>query len=212
MSTTSKYEIRPLSTNDFDQVLSLLNNSFFRDEPLVKCLQATETMEFAKNVINHCMKEQCSFVAWDIETKQIVGACLNEVCHKSVRDEQVNEPEEKLRFILQIFAHMHNNVNVFERINADKLLHIFVLSVDRIARGHALASKMIGKSVEYARDDLKLKGAYAEASNVYSLNCFKQEQFEVIYEVKYAEYSPERLGSLPGPLYDRGYFVARSIE
>ena len=70
---------------------------------------------------------------------------------------------------------------------------------------------MIEKSVEYARE-LKLKGAYAEASNVYSLNCFKQQQFDIIYEIKYAEYSPERLGSLPGPLYDRGYFVARLIE
>ena len=137
MSTRSKYEIRPMDANDYDQVLTLLSNSFFRDEPLVKCLQATETLQFAKNVIDHCMKEQCSFVACDSETNQIVGACLNEICHKSVRDEEVKEPEEKLRFILQIFAHMHNNV--FERFNSDKLFHIFVLSVDKTARGHALA-------------------------------------------------------------------------
>lgn len=211
MSTPSKYEIRPLCAEDYDQVVFLLNNSFFRDEPLAKCLQVTETLQFAKNTVEVCIKQQCSFVAWDTETNQIIGACLNEVCHRSVREQEVNEPNEQVRFILQLFTYMHNKLDVFDRLKSDTLFHVFILSVDKVARGHGLASRLIGKSIERARD-LQLKGAYAEASNVYSLNCFKQQQFEVIDEVKYTEYNPERLDDLKGPMYDRCYFVARSIQ
>lgn len=211
MSTSSQYEIRALRAEDYDQVLSLLMNSFFRDEPLVKCLQATENLQFAKNIIESCIKDQCSFVVYDTETNQIVGTCLNEVCHRSVREQEVNEPDEKLRLILQITAHMHQKLNVFDRLNSDTLLHIFLLSVDNSARGHGLASRLIEKSIERGRE-LQLKGAYADASNVYSLNCFKQQQFEILDELNYAQHNPERFGSLTGPMYDRCYLVARFIS
>ncbi|CAF4290511.1 unnamed protein product, partial [Adineta steineri] len=82
MSSSLTFNIRLLHENDYDQVLSLLLNSFFKDEPITQCLQITETLEFAKNIINGCLQDQCSFVALNTETNQTVGICLNEIKHK----------------------------------------------------------------------------------------------------------------------------------
>ncbi|CAF4650010.1 unnamed protein product, partial [Rotaria sp. Silwood2] len=59
---------------------------------------------------------------------------------------------------------------------------------------------------------LKLGGAYAEESNVYSLNCFKQQQFENFNELIYLDYNPERLANLNDKMYDRCYLVARKFK
>jgi ribosomal protein S18 acetylase RimI-like enzyme len=209
MPSSSKFEIRLMDKNDYNQVLSLLTNSFFQDEPIVRYLQVTETLECAKNIIKDALHDQCSFVAYDITTNEIVGICINEIIHKNAKLEII-ESNEKLRFIYQIFADIHKKLNIFDRLNTDTLLHVYIISVDKIARGHGLASHLISKSIEYAKE-LKIHGAYAEATNVYSLNCFKQQQFEIFDELVYADYNAERLANLNDPMYDRCYLVARKF-
>jgi ribosomal protein S18 acetylase RimI-like enzyme len=115
-----------------------------------------------------------------------------------------------MRFVLQLIEDMHTKLNIFDQLNANILLHIFIISVDKIARGHGLASRLISKSIEYAKE-LKIDGAYAEATNVYSLNCFKQQQFDIFDELKYLDYNPERLANLNDRMYDRCYLVGRKL-
>ncbi|CAF3838907.1 unnamed protein product [Rotaria sp. Silwood1] len=209
MPLSSKFDISLMHENDYDQVLSLLTNSFFHDEPIAQCLQVTETLEFSKNVIHNCLHDKCSCVAYDTETNQIVAICLNEIIYKNNKEE-INESDEKIRFILELFMNMQKNLNIFDQLNVDTLLHIFILNVDKTVRGHGLGSRLISKSIEYGKE-LKLGGAYAEASNVYSLNCFKQQQFEIFNELIYLDYNPERLANLNDKMYDRSYLVARKF-
>jgi len=207
MSLSSKYEIRLMNKNDYNQVLSLLKNSFFQDEPIARCLQVTQTLEFANHVINDCLNEQCSFIVYDTETNEIVGLCLNEIINKNTKHE-VNESNEDFRFILQLFSDIHKKFNVFNQLNANNLLHIFIINVDKIARGHNLARHLISKSIDYAKEYLKIDGAYAEATSIYSLKCFKKEQFQVFDELKYVDYNPQRLANLNDKMFDRCYLVA----
>jgi ribosomal protein S18 acetylase RimI-like enzyme len=146
-------------------------------------------------------------VAYDTSTNQIVGFCLNEISGKNSTHE-INDPDEKIRFVLQLVEDMHTKFNIFDALNANTLLHIFLLSVDKIARGHGLGSRLILKSLQCAKE-LKLDGACAEVTNIYSLNCFKQQQFEIFDELNYLEYNRERLANLSDPMYDRCYFVGR---
>jgi predicted GNAT family acetyltransferase len=162
--------------DDRNQVLSLLTNSFFPDEPVARCLHITDTLEFAQSVIHDFLKERCSFIAYDTTTNQIVGCYLNEIVHRNVQHE-TSELDEKIRFMFQIFDDLKNKLNIFDRLNTDTLIHICVLSVDRTVRGHGLAPCLISKSIEYVKE-LKLQGAFAVATNVYSLN---------------SDYNPERL-------------------
>jgi ribosomal protein S18 acetylase RimI-like enzyme len=209
MPGPSKFEIRPMREDDYNQVLSLLTNSFFHDEPIARCLQVTDPLEFSKNTFHGCLQDQCSFVAYDTETNQIVALCLNEIIEKNSKRE-INESDEKMRFVLQLIEDMHTKLNIFDQLNANILLHMFIISVDKIARGHGLASRLISKSIEYAKE-LNIDGTYAEATNIYSLNCFKQQQFDILDELKYLDYNPERLANLNDHMYDRCYLVGRKL-
>jgi GNAT superfamily N-acetyltransferase len=115
-----------------------------------------------------------------------------------------------MRFVLQLIEDMHTKLNIFDQLNANILLHMFIISVDKIARGHGLASRLISKSIEYAKE-LNIDGTYAEATNIYSLNCFKQQQFDILDELKYLDYNPECLANLNDHMYDRCYLVGRKL-
>jgi GNAT superfamily N-acetyltransferase len=209
MSLLPKFDIRLMQKDDYDQVLSLFMNSFFQDEPITQCLQLTETLQLAKDIINDCSQDQCSFLAFHTETKQIVAVCLNEIVDKNHKNERI-QADEKNRFLFQIFADVHKNVNIFDELNADRLLHVFIISVDKSARGHGLASRLISKSIEHAKQ-IQLGGAFAEATGLISLKCFKQQEFQVFDELIYVNYNPERLANLNNENYDRCYLVGRKF-
>ena len=210
MSSPSEYDIRPLHEDDDDRVLSLMTNSFFRDEPITRDMQVTNTFDFSNDLINGCLKDQCSFVAYDKKTNEIAGICLNERERRGAVPTVPNY-DEKINFVLELLEHAHGKTSIFDRLNTETdLLHIYAINVDGSARGHRLASRLISKSIEHAKE-MKLAGAFAEATSVYSLNCFKQQHFDILNELKYTDYRPERLASMTDPNYDRCYLVARKF-
>jgi hypothetical protein len=91
-----------------EKVFELVTNTFFRDEPLNKCLAFDlphEASEFAELVISNAIEDQCSFVAIDNQTQQIIGVILNLIKHRLSLYTQDkfdinNFQSEKLRFIL----------------------------------------------------------------------------------------------------------------
>ena len=102
MLSPSQFTIHLLREEDRIPALTLLINSFFRDEPLAKCLEIEHPIDFAKNVINDALNDQCSFVVHDIETKQLIGVCLNEIKYENHHD-LINETNEKVNFILKFW-------------------------------------------------------------------------------------------------------------
>lgn len=205
----SEYELRLMEENDYDEVFRLLHDSFFLEEPLNRCMQVTNTYNFAKNTIDGCLQDRCSFIAVDKSCGKIVGVCLNQIEEKN-HDKTLEESDPKLRFILEIFDSMHKNQTIFDRLNLNRLLHVFIINVHPNARGYSLASKLIRQSITSAKE-LNLDGAYAEATNLYSLHCFSKERFEIIDELIYLDYNPELLSTLIGTHYDRCYLVARKF-
>ncbi|CAF1064762.1 unnamed protein product [Adineta steineri] len=209
ISSSSIFNIRPLDENDKRQVLSLLLNSFFPDEPITQYLQITETSEFAKTIIDDCLHDRCSFVALNTETNVIVGICLNKIKHKNDRNETAHS-DEKLGRLFQIFADLHETLNIFNALNADTLLHVFVISVDGRARRHKLSSRLIAKSIEYAQE-LQITGAFAEATSLVSRQCFEQQQFNVFGRLTYKNDNSKCLPTLNNEDNNQCYLVARKF-
>jgi ribosomal protein S18 acetylase RimI-like enzyme len=194
---------------DRNKVLSLLLTSFFQDEPLAKCLQLGEPIDFAKNIINDAINDQCSFVVYHIQTKELVGVCINEIKYQ---DDQhiINEINEKISFILNFLNNMHTNINLFDQLKTNSLLHIFIINIDKNYRGYGLGSQLISASIEHAKK-INIGGAYAEATNIYSLNSFKQQGFQVYDQLNYAQYDQIRLGNLIDKNNDQCQLVARTL-
>ncbi len=209
LSSSSRFDIHLMHEEDRIPALTLLLNSFFHDEPLAKCLQLEEPIDFAKSVINDAINDQCSFVAYDIQTNQLIGLCLNEI--KSKNDKHIiNESNEKLYFILHLLDQMHKNINFFDHFLTNSLLHIFIINVDSNYRGYGLASSLISASINHAKQ-IHIGGAYAEATNIYSLNSFKQQGFQVYHQLNYVQYDQIRLGNLTDKNSDQCQLVAKAL-
>lgn len=211
MLSSSRFLIRLLNEDDRQSAYALLVDSFFIDEPVARHLHLETPVEFAQTLLDEAIRDRCSFVAFDLQNNRLVGICLNEIKSRDEKPSPVpSEWDEKLRFILQLFDHMHDHVNLFDRLQTDSLLHLFIVSVDRSARGHGLASRLIAASVEHAKQ-MNIGGAYAEATNIYSFVAFQQQHFQVYFQLIYEEYDRTRLATLNDQSSHQCQLVARTL-
>lgn len=209
MVSTPRFDVHLMIDSDRQSALSLLQRSFFYDEPIAKCIELGIPTDFANAVVDDAIHGQCSFVVYDVQTNELVGLCLNEIKYRN-DPHPVEEPNEKLKYILELLDHMHDKINLFDQFQTNALLHMFIVNVHPKYRGHGLSSQMILASIEHAKT-LNLGGAYAEATNLYSLTPFQQHGFLVYHRLKYLEYDHVRLAQLNDHYQDQCYLVARSL-
>ena len=215
-------ELCLMNENHRDQVSDLVVDSFFRDEPLNKCLAfdiPTEPIEFTELILSLALRDQCSFVAIDVQTQKVVGVILNIVKQRhssSSADEpmdQLNEnnfQSEKLCYILNVLKHVHQKIDLFDEMKTDRLLHIVLLAIDAHYRGLRLTEKLIHVSIERAKRDLHLTGAFSEATSLYSSKAFRKQGFHIYDEIIYVKYDDIRLASLAGE-HDRCQLLAKEL-
>jgi ribosomal protein S18 acetylase RimI-like enzyme len=204
-----------------EQVFDLVIDTFFRDEPLNKCLAfeiPNEPIEFTELVVSLALRDQCSFVAIDIQTHKVIGVILNIIKHQipsptiDLHDQfNVNNfQSEKLRYILNILQHVHRNIDLFLELKTDRLLHIVVIAIDAHYRGLRLTEKLIHASIEHAKNHLNLHGAFSEATSLYSSKAFRKQGFQIYDEIIYIIYDDIRLASLAGE-HDRCQLLAKTL-
>jgi len=200
-----------------ENVLELVTDTFFRDEPLNKCLTfdlPNEPAEFAELVISIALEDQCSFVAIDIQTQKIIGVILNVIKHRSLINQDKfdinNFQSEKLRFILRVLNDVHGNIDLFQEMNTDHLLHIVIIAIDAHYRGLRLTEKLIHASLERANNEFNIKGVFSEATSLYSAKAFRKQGFQLYNELIYIKYDQIRLASLAGE-HDRCQLLAKQL-
>ena len=202
-------------------VFQLVIHTFFRDEPLNRCLAfdiPTEPIEFTELVLSAALDDRCSFVAVDVHTQSIVAVILNIIKRRApaVDDDEQDQfdrrnfQSEKLRFILGVLKSLHRNVDLFEQMQSDRLLHMVIIAVDPHYRGLRLTEKLIGASLERAKHDCHVRGAFSEATSLYSAKAFRKQGFQVYDEIVYATYDHVRLASLAGE-HDRCQLLAKQL-
>lgn len=201
-----------------EKVFELVIETFFRDEPLNQCLAFDlphEAIEFAEVVISTALEDQCSFVAIDNQTQQIIGVVLNVIKRRSPlsntdKFDIKNFQSEKLRFILGVLEQVHRNLDLFQQLNTDKLLHIVIIAINAQYRGLRLTEKLIHASLERAKTEFHLQGAFSEVTSLYSAKAFRKQGFQVYDELIYTNYDRIRLASLAGE-HDRCQLLAKQL-
>ena len=201
-----------------EQVFALVIDTFFRDEPLNKCLAfdiPNEPMEFTEMIVALAVQDQCSFVAIDNQTHKVIGVILNIIKNQSVLSNldpfNVNNfQSEKLRYILNILQHAHRNIDLFTELKTTRLLHIAVIAIDAHYRGLRLTEKLIHASIERAKNELNLQAAFSEATSLYSSKAFRKQGFQIYDEIIYTKYDDIRLASLSGE-HDRCQLLAKTL-
>ncbi|CAF0875738.1 unnamed protein product [Rotaria sordida] len=215
-------DLRVMNNEHRQKVFELVIETFFRDEPLNKCLAfdlPNEPIEFVELVISIALEDQCSFVAIDIQTENIIGVILNIIKYRlpltTINNNQdkfdiKNFQSEKLRFILSVLQHVHNNIDLFEEMNTDHLLHTVIIAIDAHYRGLRLTEKLIHASLERAKNEFNIKGAFTEATSLYSAKAFRKQGYQRYNEIIYIKYDSVRLASLVGE-HDRCQLLAKQL-
>lgn len=201
-----------------EKVFELVIETFFRDEPLNQCLAFDlphEASEFAEVVISTALEDQCSFVAIDNQTQQIIGVVLNVIKRrypesKTDKFDRKNFQSEKLRFILGVLEQVHRKFDLFEQLNTDRLLHIVIIAINAEYRGLRLTEKLIHASLERAKLEYHLRGAFSEVTSLYSAKAFHKQGFQVYDELIYINYDQIRLASLAKD-HDRCQLLAKQL-
>jgi ribosomal protein S18 acetylase RimI-like enzyme len=212
-------DICSMTNEHRQQVVDLVINTFFRDEPLNKCLAfdiPDEPIEFTELIVSLTLNDQCSFVAIDMQTNKVIGVILNVIKHRSSatsvdRLDENNFQSEKLRYIIDVLKYVHRHVDLFTEMNTDRLLHIVVVAIDAHYRGLRLTEKLIHASIERAKHVLNLTGAFAEATSLYSSKAFRKQDFNIYEEIIYAQYDGIRLAGLNGE-HDRCQLLAKKFD
>lgn len=209
-------DLRVMTDAHRDQVFELVASTFFRDEPLNRCLAFDlphEPVEFAELVLRLALDDRCSFVAVDVQTQKIVGVILNIIKHRALHADRFhvsNFASEKLRFILNVLQHAHGEIDLFEQLHTERLLHVVIIAIDANYRGLRLTEKLIHASLERAKTEFRLAGAFSEATSLFSAKAFRKQGFQVHNEIVYTKYDPIRLGSLAGE-HDRCQLLAKQL-
>ena len=201
-----------------EKVFELVIETFFRDEPLNKCLVfdlPTEVEDFAQLVVSTALEDQCSFVAIDSQTQEVVGVILNVIKHRlplttTDQFDSQNFRSEKLRFILNVLEHVHGEIDLFEQMNTEQLLHMLIIAIDASYRGLRLTEKLIHASLERAKNELHLKAAFSEATSLFSAKAFIKQGFRVLEQMIYTDYDNQRLAGLTGE-HDRCQLMAKQL-
>lgn len=202
-------------------VHGLVIDTFFRDEPLNKCLafeMPHEPIQFTELIVSLAIQDQCSFVAVDVQTEKVIGVILNiikqRLPYSSPEDnDQFNIEKfhsEKLRYILTVLKNVHQNIDLFDQLKTNRLLHIVIIAIDAHYRGLRLTEKLIHASIEHAKTVLNLTGAFSEATSLYSSKAFRKQGFEIYDEIIYTKYDQTRLASLAGE-HDRCQLLAKTL-
>ena len=76
--------------------------------------------------------------------------------------------------------------------------------------GQRLTEKLINASLERAKNDFHIKGAFSEATSLYSSKAFRKQGFQVYDEIIYIKYDDIRLASLAGE-HDRCQLLAKQL-
>ncbi|CAF0868118.1 unnamed protein product [Didymodactylos carnosus] len=180
------------------QVFNLLIGSFFLQEPLNERLAFNlphEPLESTEFLLKIAVADQCSYVALDTATSNVVGAIINNIENRHDNDDTMDFKSENLRYIYELIKNIHQNINLFDILNVERLLHIGIVNVDETYRGHKLSQRLITASLERAKQ-LGIHGAYTEATSTYSCKSFIKNDFKTYKELIYATYDKERLSNL----------------
>jgi len=227
MSTTwlepPRIDLCIMSTEHREQVFDLVVDTFFRDEPLNKCLAfeiPNEPIEFTELVLSLALQDQCSFVAIDVQTQKVIGVILNiikdrlsstttAIDHHDLFNVN-NFQSEKLRYIINVLQHVHRNIDLFTELKTDRLLHIVIIAIDAHYRGLRLTEKLICASIKRAKNDLNIHAAFSEATSLYSSKAFRKQGFQIYDEIIYTKYDDIRLASLAGE-HDRCQLLGKTL-
>ncbi|XP_059082292.1 uncharacterized protein LOC131879858 [Tigriopus californicus] len=187
---------RIVDQSRYPEVLELLYANFHPDEPMSRALNIYSGDHRVPAIDEYTLnglKENLSLMAVDSFTNKLLGVSINGLVHKSsldipLVDKLKNIRNDKFRHIITVLHEVNQRgAHIFQELGTDVVFDIKMVTTDKLNRKSGLATDLIRKSINLARD-LGYTAAKTEATGIYSRKASERLGFTMTAEFFYDEY------------------------
>lgn len=187
---------RIVDQSRYPEVLELLYANFHPDEPMSRALNIYSGNHRVPAIDEYTLnglKENLSLMAVDSFTNKLLGVAINGLVHKSsldipLADKLKNIRNDKFRHIISVLHEVNQRgAHIFQELGTDVIFDIKMVTTDKLNRKSGLATDLIRKSINLARD-LGYTAAKTEATGIYSRKASERLGFTMVAEFFYDEY------------------------
>jgi len=178
-------------------VHKLMYQSFHKDEPMTNflglCKGSFSIPDSDEMVEDLVLNHNLSIMATDMDTNTPLAVVLNGVMGENealvprseVIDSCLDPGFVPIACILHEVQLMSGGI--FTKYKADRLFDVKMIATAPEARGHGLATDLVQRSVQLAAC-LGFRGCKTEATGTYSRKAFQKCGFDLVADVKYAQF------------------------
>ncbi|XP_072376345.1 arylalkylamine N-acetyltransferase 1-like isoform X2 [Diabrotica undecimpunctata] len=191
MTENEVVNIRLACADEQEAVRDHLREFFFKQEPCNESVGIiTEERPICQELESFTLQGFNNGLSIIAEcNSRIVGVCLNVMLERDTFEfEEYPVTDERFVKVVRLLEYAEREVDLFKRYpEVNKILSIFILSVDASLRGKGIAKKLTNKAKELAKEH----GAqiiFMECTSFFSAAMAKSLGYELIWSLDYENY------------------------
>ncbi|KAF5294539.1 hypothetical protein FQR65_LT10731 [Abscondita terminalis] len=190
MCSANTFTIRLATKNDLPKIIDHLRDYFYRDEPInasVCLIDSIPSNSTPEDLCLESVEDGVSFIAID-RFNQIIGVCLNEVCHRFQISQDVHLDNPTLSSIFKFLDYTHTEAQVFEKFpQIEKLLCVNIISVSALWRGNGVAERLLVETRNFS-NSLGIDLIEVSCTSYFSTRLMEKLGYRSVYSMKYSDY------------------------
>ncbi|UJR23729.1 hypothetical protein I4U23_026709 [Adineta vaga] len=176
--------------------------TFFPYEPMNQYLKTKVPDEidlpWLKQVFYKAKTDHLSLAFYDLEKNCSLPIAYSLNLHDKKDDDTTDHSDilysslnrhylHKHEHISGLLTKLHENIDLFKEFQCNNLFHVYLLGVNPKYRRNQLASQLIDKSIQFAKEN-NFDLIYADVTGDYSLKAFLKYNFQIFKTINYNSY------------------------
>lgn len=191
----SPYMIVRASRDEYDEILDIMHESFYKEEPTTTSLQITPNPILDEHVLR-AMTEGFTLVAKCKYDGNIVGACINSSSHPW--DPEMEEKlacsvgDDKVKQLMMFYAYVTRAPDMFRCLGVTKIFDISYLFVKKAHQKKGLAQRLVECSRSLGAD-AGFPVIRLDATSNHTAKICEDIGMQKVIEIPYCSYLDQKL-------------------
>lgn len=192
MKQKKNYTFRLATEDDHDQVLEFIRQHYYPEEPITigytTKQQTREDEEFSMSNL----KYGSTILALDNNSSnQLVGVLISGPINPEdvevMMHQVTTSKDKKWSDILRLLTYLEQQSNVCQRYNVPESLHVHIIGVSPVARGHSLGRLLMEKCMNVGQEK-GYKLISIDCTSVYSIKLAEQLDMDCVNIFEFENY------------------------
>ncbi|KAF2895506.1 hypothetical protein ILUMI_10669 [Ignelater luminosus] len=189
MADLYSYKIKKITSQDKENILLVLQQTFYKDEPLNEYLNRERGEEIIPKDRGRtslgAIDEELSFMAVSSSTNEIAGICLNEVYSENSAYDNHPNPVKIKRLVHRLEEESAKLVKL--EYENDKVLYVKQISIKSEWRNKGIGLELLKHTRELAKEK-GFSQIRSICTSAYSAKILENLGFKCVHSIKYEDY------------------------